>query len=31
MAMGADEFEELIKSDLERWARVIRSAGIRAE
>jgi tripartite-type tricarboxylate transporter receptor subunit TctC len=31
MAMGADEFERLIKSDLERWANVIRSAGIRAE
>jgi tripartite-type tricarboxylate transporter receptor subunit TctC len=31
MAMGADEFEQLIKSDLERWATVIRSAGIRAE
>jgi tripartite-type tricarboxylate transporter receptor subunit TctC len=31
MAMGADEFEQLIKSDLERWANVIRSAGIRAE
>jgi tripartite-type tricarboxylate transporter receptor subunit TctC len=31
MASGADEFEQLIKSDLERWANVIRSAGIRAE
>jgi tripartite-type tricarboxylate transporter receptor subunit TctC len=31
MAMGPDEFEQLIKSDLERWANVIRSAGIRAE
>ena len=31
MATGPDEFEQLIKSDLERWANVIRSAGIRAE
>jgi tripartite-type tricarboxylate transporter receptor subunit TctC len=31
MARGPDEFEQLIKSDLERWANVIRSAGIRAE
>jgi tripartite-type tricarboxylate transporter receptor subunit TctC len=31
MAMGPDEFEHLIKSDLDRWANVIRSAGIRAE
>jgi tripartite-type tricarboxylate transporter receptor subunit TctC len=31
MAMGPDELEQLIKSDLERWANVIRSAGIRAE
>jgi tripartite-type tricarboxylate transporter receptor subunit TctC len=31
MAMGTEEFGELIKHDLERWANVIRSAGIRAE
>jgi tripartite-type tricarboxylate transporter receptor subunit TctC len=31
MAMGTQEFERLIKSDLDRWAKVIASAGIRAE
>jgi len=31
MAMGREEFEQLIKKDLDRWANVIRSAGIRAE
>jgi tripartite-type tricarboxylate transporter receptor subunit TctC len=31
MAMGTQEFEQLIKSDLDRWAKVIASAGIRAE
>jgi tripartite-type tricarboxylate transporter receptor subunit TctC len=31
MASTADEFEQLIKSDLDRWGSVTRSAGIRAE
>jgi tripartite-type tricarboxylate transporter receptor subunit TctC len=31
MAMGTEEFEQLIKSDLDRWAKVVASAGIRAE
>jgi len=31
MASGADEFEQLIKSDLDRWGSVTKSAGIRAE
>ena len=31
MASGADAFEQLIKSDLDRWGNVIKSAGIRVE
>jgi tripartite-type tricarboxylate transporter receptor subunit TctC len=31
MAMGPEEFEALIKKDLERWANVIKTAGIKAE
>ena len=31
MAMRTQEFEQLIKSDLERWANVIKTAGIRPE
>jgi tripartite-type tricarboxylate transporter receptor subunit TctC len=31
MPSGADEFEQLIKSDLDRWGSVTKSAGIRAE
>ena len=29
MAMGPEEFEALIKKDLERWANVIKTAGIK--
>jgi tripartite-type tricarboxylate transporter receptor subunit TctC len=29
--MGPEEFEALIKKDLERWANVIKTAGIKAE
>jgi tripartite-type tricarboxylate transporter receptor subunit TctC len=31
MAMGPEEFEALIKKDLERWANVIKTAGIKGE
>ena len=31
MAMSTQEFEQLIRSDLERWANVIKTAGIRPE
>ena len=31
MAMGPEEFEALIKKDLDRWQNVIKSAGIKAE
>src|SRR6516162_4620369 len=31
MASGGDAFEQLIKSDLDRWGNVIKSAGIRVE
>jgi tripartite-type tricarboxylate transporter receptor subunit TctC len=31
MAMGSDQFEELIKKDLDRWANVIKTAGIKGE
>ena len=31
MATRTQEFEQLIKSDLERWANVIKTAGIRPE
>jgi tripartite-type tricarboxylate transporter receptor subunit TctC len=31
MATSTQEFEQLIKSDLERWANVIKTAGIRPE
>ena len=31
MPTGADEFEKLIKTDLERWANVIKTAGIKGE
>jgi tripartite-type tricarboxylate transporter receptor subunit TctC len=31
MATGPDEFEALIKSDLERWAKVIKTVGIKGE
>ena len=31
MAMGPEEFEALIKKDLDRWANVIKTAGIKAE
>ena len=31
MASGADAFEQLIRSDLDRWGTVIKSAGIRVE
>jgi tripartite-type tricarboxylate transporter receptor subunit TctC len=31
MAMGSDEFESLIKKDLERWANVVKTAGIKGE
>ena len=31
MASGADAFEQLIKSDLDRWGNVIKSAGIWVE
>jgi tripartite-type tricarboxylate transporter receptor subunit TctC len=31
MAMRTQEFEQLIRSDLERWANVIKTAGIRPE
>jgi tripartite-type tricarboxylate transporter receptor subunit TctC len=31
MPTGADEFEKLIKTDLDRWANVIKTAGIKGE
>jgi tripartite-type tricarboxylate transporter receptor subunit TctC len=31
MPSGPQEFEQLIKSDLERWTGVIKAAGIRPE
>jgi tripartite-type tricarboxylate transporter receptor subunit TctC len=31
MAMGSDQFEDLIKKDLDRWANVIKTAGIKGE
>ena len=31
MASGADAFEQLIRSDLDRWGNVVKSAGIRVE
>jgi tripartite-type tricarboxylate transporter receptor subunit TctC len=31
MAIAADEFGGLIKNDLDRWAEVIKTAGIRGE
>ena len=31
MATGPQAFEELIKKDLERWEKVVKSAGIKAE
>jgi tripartite-type tricarboxylate transporter receptor subunit TctC len=31
MPTGADGFEQLIKSDLDRWANVIKTAGIKGE
>jgi tripartite-type tricarboxylate transporter receptor subunit TctC len=31
MATTTQEFEQLIRSDLERWANVIKTAGIRPE
>jgi len=31
MASDANEFEQLIRSDLDRWRKVIASAGIRSE
>ena len=31
MAIGADEFAELIRKDLDRWSNVIKTAGIRGE
>jgi tripartite-type tricarboxylate transporter receptor subunit TctC len=31
MAIATDEFSELIKKDLDRWANVVRTAGIRGE
>ena len=31
MAIAADEFGELIKKDLDRWANVVKTAGIRGE
>jgi tripartite-type tricarboxylate transporter receptor subunit TctC len=31
MAIASDEFSELIKKDLDRWANVVRTAGIRGE
>jgi tripartite-type tricarboxylate transporter receptor subunit TctC len=31
MALGGDEFGQLIRSDLGKWERVIKTAGIKAE
>jgi hypothetical protein len=31
MASGSADFEQLIRSDLDRWGKVIASAGIRGE
>jgi tripartite-type tricarboxylate transporter receptor subunit TctC len=31
MALGPAEFEALIKKDLDRWANVIKTAGIKGE
>jgi tripartite-type tricarboxylate transporter receptor subunit TctC len=31
MPTGPEEFEALIKRDLERWSNVIKTAGIKAE
>ena len=31
MAMDSGEFEGLIKKDLDRWANVIKTAGIKGE
>jgi tripartite-type tricarboxylate transporter receptor subunit TctC len=31
MAIGADEFAELIQNDLDRWSNVVKTAGIRGE
>ena len=31
MAIGAEEFDQLIRKDLDRWANVIKTAGIRGE
>jgi tripartite-type tricarboxylate transporter receptor subunit TctC len=31
MSMGPQDFEDLIKKDLDRWEKVIKTAGIRGE
>jgi len=31
MALGPDEFGQLIRSDLGKWERVIKTAGIKGE
>jgi tripartite-type tricarboxylate transporter receptor subunit TctC len=31
LPMGSEEFEGLIKKDLDRWANVIKTAGIKGE
>jgi tripartite-type tricarboxylate transporter receptor subunit TctC len=31
MATGPQAFEDLIKKDLDKWAKVVKTAGIKAE
>jgi hypothetical protein len=31
MATGSQEFEALIKQDLDKWAKVVKTAGIKGE
>jgi tripartite-type tricarboxylate transporter receptor subunit TctC len=31
MALGPDRFEELIRSDLDKWGKIVKAAGIKLE